>query len=38
MVNSALIRQYANSARVSPEVAGQDIVLHYVLALFNERD
>ncbi len=37
MVSSALIRQYANSARVSPEVAGQDIVLHYALALLNER-
>ena len=37
MLGSALIRQYANGARVSPEVAGQDIVLHYALALLNER-
>jgi predicted nucleotidyltransferase component of viral defense system len=37
MLSSALIRQYANGARVSPEVAGQDIALHYALALLNER-
>lgn len=37
MVSSALIRQYANGARVSPEIAGQDIALHYALALLNER-
>ncbi len=37
MVSNALIRQYAHGARVSPEVAGQDIVLHYALALLNER-
>jgi hypothetical protein len=37
MLGSALIRQYANGARVSPEVAGQDIALHYALALLNDR-
>lgn len=37
MVTNALIRQYANGQQVSPDVAGQDIVLHYVLAMLNER-
>ncbi len=37
MLSDALIRQYAHGARVSPEVAGADIVLHYALALLNEN-
>jgi predicted nucleotidyltransferase component of viral defense system len=37
MLSNALIRQYANGAKVSPDVAGQDIVLHYALALLNGR-
>jgi hypothetical protein len=37
MLSDALIRQYAHGARVSPEVAGADIVLHYALALLNEH-
>lgn len=37
MLSDALIRQYAHGARVSPEVAGADIVLHYALALLNEQ-
>lgn len=38
MLSNALIRQYASGQQVSPAVAGQDIVLHYVLTLLNERE
>ncbi len=37
MLSEAIIRQYAHGARVSPAVAGQDIALHYALALLNEH-
>jgi hypothetical protein len=36
MIPNALIRQYAAGAQIDAEVAGQDIVLHYALALLNE--
>lgn len=37
MLSEAIIRQYAHGARVSLEVAGQDIALHYALAMLNEH-
>jgi uncharacterized protein len=36
MIPNAVIRQYAVGQQVDIEVAGQDIVLHYALALLNE--
>jgi predicted nucleotidyltransferase component of viral defense system len=36
MIPNAIIRQYAVGQQVDAEVAGQDIVLHYMLALLNE--
>lgn len=36
MIPNAIIRQYATGQQIDPEVAGQDIVLHYTLALLNE--
>jgi predicted nucleotidyltransferase component of viral defense system len=36
MIPSAIIRQYAVGQQVDAEVAGQDVVLHYMLALLNE--
>lgn len=37
MLSDAMIRQYAHGAQVSPEVAGQDIALHYALAMLGEH-
>lgn len=36
MIPNAIIRQYAVGQQVDAEVAGQDVVLHYALALLNE--
>ena len=36
MISNAIIRQYAVGQQVDVEVAGQDVVLHYALALLNE--
>ena len=36
MIPNAIIRQYAVGQQVDAEVAGQDVVLHYMLALLNE--
>lgn len=36
MIANALIRQYAVGQQIDAEVAGQDIVLHYALALLND--
>ena len=36
MIPNAIIRQYAAGQQIDADVAGQDIVLHYALALLNE--
>ncbi len=36
MIANAIIRQYAAGQQIDADVAGQDIVLHYALALLNE--
>lgn len=36
MVPLAVVRQYAVGQHIAPEVADQEIVLHYVLALLNQ--
>jgi predicted nucleotidyltransferase component of viral defense system len=36
MIPNAIIRQYAAGQQIDAEVAGQDIILHYALALLNE--
>ena len=36
MIPNAIIRQYAVGQQVDAEVADQEIVLHYALALLNE--
>src|SRR5688572_9148798 len=37
MVPLAIVRQYAAGQQIGADVADQEIVLHYVLALLNER-
>lgn len=36
MIPNAIVRQYAVGAQVQAEIADQDIVLHYALALLND--
>jgi hypothetical protein len=37
MIASQLVRRYALNQQIAPEVADQEIVLHYALKLLNEQ-